>query len=70
MKYVQNKTITIKHTQINETSYIDPIKQTVINSVVKETMCIHRPTLAEEDEEQNCRNTDYQTEARMLCSSL
>lgn len=36
----------------------DPIKQTVINSVVKETMCIYRPTLAEEDEEQNCRNTD------------
>lgn len=48
----------------------DPIKQTVINSVVKETMCLYRPTLAEEDEQQNCRNTDYQTEARMLCSSL
>lgn len=40
MKYVQNKTITIKHTQINETSYIDPIKQTVINSVVKETISV------------------------------
>ena len=31
---------------------------------------LYRLTLAEEDEEQKCRDTDYKTEARMLSGSL